>query len=134
MARSTPHEVTVAELTPKLPASIALLPVESKPCSNHGPSSQKNATRYLVCSDVVDFLNPLQHVLKVDLKILEQTVMQVKDPAVNNGIVVFLEALLDGSSLDDVTARLNDIQLNETLSSPRMPPLTPCPSQMDWLQ
>jgi hypothetical protein len=56
-----------------------------------------------------------QCLLKVDLKILQQTVAKVENQAMNDGIAVLLVALLNSSSLDDVSAGLDDVQLNESI-------------------
>jgi hypothetical protein len=57
----------------------------------------------------------VQHVLKVDVEVLEQAVAEVKDPAVDDGEAVGRVALLDGGCLDDVVALLNDVELDQAL-------------------
>lgn len=56
-----------------------------------------------------------QHSLKVNLKILEKSILETKHPSVNNGILVLVPRLLDISRLDDVAALLDDIQLDQAV-------------------
>lgn len=57
----------------------------------------------------------MQDRLKVDLEILEQTVPEAKDPAVDDGVLVLGVRLLDVGRLDDVAALLDDVELDQTV-------------------
>ena len=51
----------------------------------------------------------------VKLQVLEESVAEAEDPAVDDGELVLGEALLDGRRLDDVPALLDDVDLDETI-------------------
>lgn len=64
---------------------------------------------------IINLLHFKQHGLEINLQVLEQAVVEAKDPAMDNGIVILGIALLDGGRLDDVAALLLDIELDEAV-------------------
>lgn len=66
-------------------------------------------------SQIVNLLDVIQHGLEINLEVLEQAVVEAKDPAVDNGELVLGVALLDGSRLDNVAALLLDVELDEAV-------------------
>lgn len=64
---------------------------------------------------IVDLLDLSQHVLEINLQIGKQAIVEAKDPAVDNGVVVLLVRLLNGGRLDDVAALLDDVELDEAV-------------------
>lgn len=56
-----------------------------------------------------------QYSLKVNLKILEKSILETKHPSVDNGILVLVPRLLNVSRLDDVATLLDDIQLDQAV-------------------
>lgn len=66
-------------------------------------------------SEVVNLLNILQHGLEVNLEILQQAVVEAKDPSVDNGELVLGVALLNGSCLNNITTLLLDVELHEAI-------------------
>lgn len=72
-------------------------------------------SRFRLLHQVVDLLDVGQLSLKVDLEILKQAVVEVEDPAVDDGVLVLGKGLLDGGGLDDVAALLEDVELDEAV-------------------
>lgn len=66
---------------------------------------------------VVNLLNVTKNLLHVDAQVGDAAILKVKDPAVNNGISVLLERVLDISRLDDVAALLDDVELDQAVVS-----------------
>lgn len=64
-------------------------------------------------SEVVYFLDVVQDLLMVDLQILQQAVLEIENPAVDDGERVRLVRLLDGGRLDYVAALLEDVELDQ---------------------
>lgn len=73
--------------------------------------------RFRLWGEAVNLFHVRQCLLKIDMKILQETVTKVENQAVHDGVAVLLVALLNGGSLDDVSARLNDVQFNESIVS-----------------
>lgn len=64
---------------------------------------------------VVNLLHLGQHGLEINLEVLEQAVVEAKDPAVDNGVLVPGVALLDSGRLDNVAALFLDVELDEAI-------------------
>ena len=64
---------------------------------------------------VINLLNTIQHLLKIDVKILQVSILQIKHPPMDNRIVVILIALLNSSSLENIPTRLDHIQLHKPI-------------------
>lgn len=69
----------------------------------------------LLIGKVVDLLDLVKHLLKVNLEISEETVAETKDPAVDDGIAVLLVGLLNSGCLDDVAALLDNVEFDEAV-------------------
>lgn len=54
------------------------------------------------------------------MKVLQQTNLQVKDPPVNNRILILLITLLNSGRLDDIPAGLNYVQLHQPVEPRRL--------------
>lgn len=65
--------------------------------------------------ELVDLLDVSQSSGEVELEVLEQAVIEAKDPTVDDGEVVLGVGLLDGCGLDNVAALLDDIELDEAI-------------------
>lgn len=66
---------------------------------------------------VVNLLDVVEHRLKVNLQILEKTVVEAKHPSVHNGELVLAVRLLHVGRLDDVAALLNHVELDQPVIS-----------------
>lgn len=78
---------------------------------------QRYFPQLFLVNKVVNLLDITQNRLKVNLKILEQTILEPKHPSVNNGVLVLMPRLLNISRLDDIATLLNNIQLNQSVIS-----------------
>lgn len=64
---------------------------------------------------VIDLLDLLERRGKVEFEVLEQAVLETKDPAVDDGELAGAEALLDDGHLHDVPALLDDVELDQAV-------------------
>ena len=69
----------------------------------------------LALSEVVDLLDIVEHLLVIDLEILQQSIIEAKHPAVHYGVLVLGIRLLNSGCLDDVSALLPNTQLDESI-------------------
>lgn len=65
----------------------------------------------------VYFLHIRQLSLEVNLEVLQQSVAEIENPTVNDGVVILLVALLDSRGLDDVPTGFHHVEFNQTIVS-----------------
>lgn len=65
--------------------------------------------------EVVDLLDVSQGRCMVKLEVLQQPVVETKDPAMHDGELLVLIRLLHGGGLDDVAALLDDVELHQAV-------------------
>lgn len=61
------------------------------------------------------FLHIRQLSFEIDLEVFQQAVAEIKNPSMNDGVLIFLVALLDSCSLDDVPTGFHHIEFNQTI-------------------